>query len=104
MVSKVIHTPPDGPNVDGCVGNVLLAPERLLPSDGYGTASILIWRRHSHLAPKCSKGRLFFSFHYWLLLLSGDVQTNSGPVRYTCSVCCKSVTSNQQGICCDTCD
>lgn len=41
---------------------------------------------------------------YWLLALSGDIEVNPGPVRHPCSVCQRSVKSNQRGICCDNCD
>ena len=40
-----------------------------------------------------------------VLLLSGDVQLNPGPIRYPCGVeaCGKPVKSNQKGIQCDGC-
>ena len=40
-----------------------------------------------------------------LLLASGDIETNPGPIyRYPCSICGKPVMINQQGIACDRCE
>ena len=38
-----------------------------------------------------------------LLLASGDIETNPGPVQYPCTVCEKPVKRNQCGIMCDDC-
>ena len=38
-----------------------------------------------------------------LLLASGDVEHNPGPVQYTCTVCEKPVKRNQRGIMCNGC-
>ena len=38
-----------------------------------------------------------------LLLASGDIETNPGPVQYPCTVCEKPVKANQRGIMCDGC-
>ena len=38
-----------------------------------------------------------------LLLLCSDVLSNPGPVRYPCTVCNKSVCSNQRALQCDEC-
>ena len=40
----------------------------------------------------------------WILLLSGDISLNPGPVKYPCKICKKGVRRNQKGICCDKCD
>lgn len=39
----------------------------------------------------------------YLLLLCGDISINPGPIRYPCTVCSRSVKSNQKGILCDSC-
>ena len=39
-----------------------------------------------------------------LLILSGDVEANPGPVKYPCSLCRKPTKSNQKAIQCDFCD
>ena len=39
-----------------------------------------------------------------LLLCSGDVESNPGPVRNPCNVCSKSVRATQQGASCDSCE
>ena len=39
-----------------------------------------------------------------LLLLSGDVKLNPGPVTFPCGDCGRAVASNHRGICCDTCN
>ena len=40
-----------------------------------------------------------------LLLASGDIESNPGPVyQYPCTVCLKPVKRNQRGIACDGCD
>ena len=46
---------------------------------------------------------LLLHWFRWLLLLSGDVESNPGPVRYPCTVCSKPVRSNQRGIECSMC-
>ena len=38
-----------------------------------------------------------------MLLLSGDVHINPGPVLYPCRICDKSVRNNQKGLLCDLC-
>ena len=38
-----------------------------------------------------------------LLLASGDIESNPGPVQYPCTVCEKPVKRNQRGIMCDSC-
>ena len=38
-----------------------------------------------------------------LLLASGDIESNPGPVQYPCTVCEKPVKRNQRGIMCDGC-
>ena len=38
-----------------------------------------------------------------LILLSGDIEINPGPVRYPCTSCKKSVTKNQKGTSCNCC-
>ena len=38
-----------------------------------------------------------------LLLASGDIESNPGPVQYPCTVCEKPVKRNQHGIMCDGC-
>ena len=45
---------------------------------------------------------MFGSYCSWLLLLSGDIEINPGPVRYPCTVCAKPVRVNQRGVMCDT--
>ena len=41
---------------------------------------------------------------YMILLLSGDIATNPGPIRYPCGTCAKTVRSNQHALQCDGCD
>ena len=38
-----------------------------------------------------------------LLLMSGDISTNPGPVKHRCAVCSKAVASNHRAIICDDC-
>ena len=52
------------------------------------------------LPSKTMSSKLFFS----LLLLSGDIHLNPGPVKYPCGICSKPVKINQRGIQCDFCD
>ena len=44
------------------------------------------------------------SFFQFLIILSGDVSLNPGPVRHPCSSCLKSVAKNHRAILCDNCD
>lgn len=39
----------------------------------------------------------------YILLLSGDISTNPGPVRYPCGGCYKPVAKNHRGIFCEAC-
>ncbi|CAG2230332.1 unnamed protein product [Mytilus edulis] len=39
-----------------------------------------------------------------LLLISGDIATNPGPIKFPCGSCKKPVRSNQKGIQCEDCD
>ena len=84
--------------------NLLLAPKRVLPSDSSFSAITVLWRRSPHLQPCHRRHPISFPACYWLILLSGDVECNPGPVRHPCTECCKSVRSNQQGIYCDWCE
>ena len=58
---------------------------RLLPVKGSLIAVILTWRRNSHLRPR-QRHRLAFMtpFCYWLLLFSGDIESNPGPAKFPC--------------------
>jgi Zn finger protein HypA/HybF involved in hydrogenase expression len=38
-----------------------------------------------------------------ILLLSGDISTNPGPIKYPCGKCSKPVKRNQRGIYCEDC-
>ena len=44
------------------------------------------------------------SFFQFLIILSGDVSLNPGPVRHPCSSCLKPVAKNHRAIQCDNCD
>ena len=44
------------------------------------------------------------SFFQFLIILSGDVSLNPGPVRHPCSSCLKPVAKNHRAILCDNCD
>ena len=82
-------------------GELLLAPERFSPSGGSLTVTMTIWKGNSHLQP-WSHWRYRRSLHlpscYWLILLASDIETNPGPMKFPCTVCSKSVNSNQHGI------
>ena len=57
------------------------------------------WKRLYLRSASCSS---FFAS--CLLLLSGDIEMNPGPVKYPCTVCTKVVRSDQRAISCDECD
>ena len=65
------------------------------------------YKRFSHLSlvlRGAPPSRVLIS---WILLTSGDIETNRGPPRrwkYPCTVCSVPVKSNQRGIHCDRCD
>ena len=39
----------------------------------------------------------------YLLSLAGDIELNPGPVKRPCSLCCKPVKCNQDGVECSNC-
>ena len=39
-----------------------------------------------------------------MIILSGDVETNPGPVKYPCGICKRAVKYNQSSVACDQCD
>ena len=39
-----------------------------------------------------------------LLVLSGDIEVNPGPIRHPCTICSKCVRSNQRAVLCCKCD
>ena len=63
------------------------------------------WRRNSHFRPR-QRHRLAFMtpFCYWLLLFSGDIESNPGPAKFPCGICRRPVRENQAGVQCDLCD
>ena len=52
---------------------------------------------YEHCTTKC------LIFHI-VILLSGDIATNPGPIKYPCGSCAKPVRSNQHGLQCDDCN
>ena len=68
---------------------------------------ICIWSSYSYLCPSLGAGHLRLinlPSSCWLLLLSGDVEVNPGPVRYPCTSCNRPVQRNQMGIFCNRCE
>ena len=39
-----------------------------------------------------------------MLLVSGDIDPNPGPVRYPCAICARAVASNHRSVNCDQCN
>ena len=81
--------------------------------DSYGVV-VVDWKRMNSLKLK-TRGvyrvhpRMLYRVHrpatviVTLLLASGDIESNPGPVQYPCTVCEKLVKRNQRGILCDGC-
>ena len=89
-------------NFTNGIGSYRLHP---LPNSSASRALVVLWRS-SYLAPSNRRHHTspsLFPFLYWLLLLARDVDTNPGPIKYPCVVCCKLVKSSQRGIYCDAC-
>ena len=69
-------------------------------------AVVANWNRYNRLRTK----RLYRAHRpavviVTLLLASGDIESNPGPIyRYPCTVCLKPVKQNQRGIACDGCE
>ncbi len=57
--------------------------------------------RHSYFSGR--KSRSFLILKTTLLLISGDVSPNPGPVKYPCAVCSRPVASTHRAILCDDC-
>lgn len=84
-------------------GQLLFAPERLLSSGSCLTATVATWRGCSHLQPRSYRYRRLLYYH-WLILLSGDVKNNPGPVKFLYTRCCKAVNQNDRAILCNRCE
>ena len=81
--------------------------------DSYGVV-VVDWKKMNSLKLK-TRGvyrvhpRMLYRVHrpaaviVTLLLASGDIESNPGPVQYPCTVCEKPVKRNQRGILCDGC-
>ena len=81
--------------------------------DSYGIV-VVDWKRMNSLRLK-TRGiyrvhpRMLYRVHrpaaviITLLLASGDIESNPGPVQYPCTVCQKPVKGDQRGIMCDGC-
>ena len=41
---------------------------------------------------------------FFLILTSGDIETNPGPIKDPCSICLKTVTSRHRAVSCDSCN
>ena len=39
-----------------------------------------------------------------LLLLSGDIELNPGPIKFPCGICQNAVRDGMRAVCCDECD
>ena len=46
----------------------------------------------------------FRKFFQLLLILSGDIQVQPGPVKCPCGICARPVASNHRALQCDRCD
>ena len=66
--------------------------------------------RQGSILPPCLKGKVFCHLvnlaltAFCLILLSGDISENPGPVKDPCGVCSKGCRKNQKAIQCDDCD
>ena len=61
--------------------------------------------QRQHGRPYVKKLQSVQNFYFLLtILLSGDVSTNPGPVKYPCGDCHKPVRKNQHGIFCEDCN
>ena len=87
---------------------LLFAP-RVFNEGSYSGFVQCLWMRNSHLRPdfhiqsRRSRSPTIPSY-YWLLLLSGDIELNPGPVKFPCTICKNPVKKNQRGLCCDVCN
>ena len=87
---------------------LLFAP-RAFNEGSYSGFVQCLWMRNSHLHPdlhiqsRRSRSPTIPSY-YWLLMLSGDIELNPGPVKFPCTICKNPVKKNQRGLCCDVCN
>ena len=49
------------------------------------------------------KDNTYIAFCTSLLMISGDISSNPGPVQYTCAVCSRAVAKNHRALLCDGC-
>jgi PHD-finger len=83
----------------------------------YGTsnpACLLSWSHPSHIYAHFSKSLRLSLYReqkhdlprVFLLLFSGDVESNPGPrqPKFPCGICSKAVKNHEPAVCCDQCD
>ena len=93
-----LSSPASGTEAPLGLVNIQFVPHRLSGDCG----SYLVVTTEDELTPQAS-GQFYWL--RWLLLVSGDIGVNPGPVyRYPCTLCAKPVEKNQRGIGCDRCD
>ena len=49
------------------------------------------------------KDNTYIAFCTSLLMTTGDISSNPGPVQYPCAVCSRAVAKNQRALLCDGC-
>ena len=57
------------------------------------------WLKVSH-----NKSQISSTLCILMLLISGDIEPNPGPIRHPCGICECPVAANHRAICCDSCD
>ena len=91
-------------SIQGSFGQTILVNRH--PDHGFQSefVYILVNRKCTPVCTPISKQCHIGCLALKILMLSGDISSNPGPIRYPCTVCQKAVRSNQQGIQCDFCD
>ena len=57
-----------------------------------------------HVLKNIKRSSSIHRYCFFLLLLSGDIEINPGPIKNPCSICLKSVAKSHRAVNCDICN
>ena len=85
------------------LGNYCLPQNNFYQMEGCLTSTVTTWRGCLHLRQRGYRYHSL-SYYHWMILLSRDVESNPGPVKFPCTQCCKAEKQNDQASQCNRCE